>query len=263
MKKLEPDTAYLLEPPFEDIPDRLSFCSPCTTAMHGTDIESLVKTKHVTAYKTVCTYDNLQVVKRLEFLSTDSVLIETCVISALLSPNAGYRVAGYLLNPIYPLSFLGTDRGRLTGFWAAGFGDLPWPEGSWLDTMQDGPKYEWKGQFAPATDHRLKTSDAMPRAIRARDVLYQKPPLTESEDVAEKYTKDLQTQQFLSQASKLFVLAEYFGYSETLLMCSFFLSPAPSSGHQFMYKGQVRFLKQKAAESAAKVVAKLIGWYEP
>jgi hypothetical protein len=266
-QKLEAETVPQLEPPFEEYPrdyGKMEFCSPSKTAMYGYCIDSLVKTKNADAYKTACSFDNLWVVNRLEFLTTDSVLIDACVVSALSSPNAGYRVAGYLLNPIYPLPFLDPDHSGLAGSWAKGFDDLSWPEDSWLDTLKDGPKYarDKNNKLIPTTA-RLSTSESMPLEIRASVIAYKKLNYVDSlnETKVNENARNVQKQQFLNQASKLFVLAEYFGYGETLLMCSFFRLPAPSSGHQFTYKGQVQTISQKAAESAAKVIARLIGWY--
>ena len=265
-KHLEQATAVLIQPPSpHGIPldsFRGKFYSPIMTAMFGSGIESLAKTKDVTAYTCVCGRDNLEVVKKLEFFTADVVLIESYVASAFASMDAGYRVAGYLFNQIYPMTFIGPGRAWLPGFWARGFGDLPWPEDSWLDKLQDGPKFVWSknGKLVPesTTEHllRLNGSESMSPTFRANKVVYQ---IQEGTDA----TKELQKQQFLNQASKLFALAEYFGYGETLLMCGFFLSSPSDAGHRFTHRDKVYVIKRKAAESAARVVARLIGWYEP
>lgn len=280
-KKLESATAILIQPP--DIPDRVfvgDFRPPAATAISGHGIESLAKTKNAIAYAIVCRYDNLEAVKRLEFFTTDTLLIESCVVSAFSNANAGYRVAGYLLNPVYPMTFIGPGRAWLFGYWARGFGSLPWPEDSWLDNLPSGPKFAWNknSKLVPVSTTeepvQLNSSGSMPLAFRASRVVYQTPDPPEevtkgmdeqsAKEAAEKWhTKELRKQRFLNQASKLFVLAEYFGYGEALLMCGFFLSPPPDAGYQFAHKGATYIIPKQAAENASKVVARLIGWHEP
>jgi len=274
-ERLGSGTTILVVPPITHCSVRGGLHTPAQTAVFGASVSSLVSVKNHRAYETVCKFDNLDVVRQLEFAADDRVLVESCVISAFRSPNASYRVAGYLLNPHYPVNFTTEERVALAGFWAQGFDGLPWPVGSscWLDEVKDGPEYTWKSATFPDVTQKLCTvepqpprgnSELMPAELRTRTVKYQIPTAQTSNVDDKRYNEMLQTQQFLNQVSKLFVLMEVYGHEETMLYCSFFLSSPSSDGYQFFnYRNQQQIISVQAAKTAAKVVAKLIGRYVP
>lgn len=272
IKKLIDGATTQVRPPFAEISAELrafGVCSPEETAVMNTSTESLVTVRNETAYATVCSFDNLELVRQLKFRPDDPSFIDACLVSAVASPNASYRIAGYLL-------LTGMYSGRsairilrqLIGFWFKGFGSLRWPDNSWLDDIADGPKYKkvGNGYKELTTGNAPRTPPELPPEYRMMRVIYEAPTtfvdLTTAVSRVESKVDEaaLEQQQFLNQASKLFALTDYFGLGVTLAACREFQTPSSSgTGNQFVYRDKFYVITLDAATNADKVIKRLIG----
>lgn len=272
INKLIDGSTTQIRPPIDTIrPDlaaAIDVCSPEETAVMNTCIETLVANRDQTAYASVCSFDNLELVRRLKFRPDDPTFIDACLVSAIASPNASYRIAGYmLLTGMYPSRSAIRIQRALFGFWFMGFGSLHWPHHTWLDDIADGPKYKKVGNSYKevTTGIAPRTPPELPQEYRMMRVVYEAETVVDLTTGVPRFESKvdeeaLEQQQFLNQASKLFALVDYFGLGPTLLACREF-QPSYSSNakDQFVYRNKFHIITSDAATSADKVVKRLLG----
>lgn len=300
--RLRPGTRVLIPPPLPLAVDAKSAssdaCSALETALTGKCISSLAATRDSKAYETVCSYDNLQAVKSLDFAGMSLDFGFNCIAAAMLSPFASYRVAGYLLARFLPdrVSNIRTSI-ALIGSWASGFAGLAWPDDCWLNGIPDGPVYRRVGpfEFSPLTERKLPP--VPPRDIMVTGTRYlieqplllnQMTPVTTtateisapfptspssideerrssmsllSAMTPEQRQVELNKQKFVAQSSKLFALIERISLSDMFRTVKPFMWGRADPCYLFNDKPYV--IEDQALKLAKRVFVRMVGSLSP
>lgn len=168
---------------------------PEITARTCEGIDKLVAANNEDDYATVCSLDNLDAAEKLVFSDKPSSFLKRCFFSSLASPDASYRMSGYL----YQRLMADTDvddaafAQEMIAVWTLGFQGLDWTPTDWLDSLRPGPAYTTKlRDFCDPLERRIP---AVPESFRARSCQYLQGTLGQ-----------LLAQRFRFQASKLFVI---------------------------------------------------------
>lgn len=290
MKRLHPGTRVLIPPPLSNVqPIGSDACSALETALTGRYISFLAAARDSKAYETVCSYDNLQAVKSLNFTETSADFNLRCVAAAMLSPFASYRVAGYLLTRLFPgrIDNLSTSI-ALIGHWASGFAGLAWPSDCWLNSVPDGPRYRRAGpiEFSPLTER--KQTPVPPRDVMATETKYLiEQPLNQTTDISAPFPTspssideerkgsvtllsamapdqrqtELSRQKFVGQSSKLLALTEHISFSDMIRIVKPFMWG--KADPCYLLNNKPHAIEDQALKLAKKVFVRIVGSLGP
>lgn len=166
---------------------------PEITARTFEGIDELVAANNEDDYATICSLDNLDAAEKLVFSDKPSSFLKRCFYSSLASPDASYRMCGYLMQRLMVDATFDLD--EMIAVWTLGFDGLQWTPTDWLDSLAPGPGYTSNLRIIRDPLHR--DIPPVPGPFLARSCQYQRGTPAQ-----------LRAQRFRYQASKLFALCD-------------------------------------------------------